>query len=295
MPLNSPADKQCNKIDSPAIKGVLYIVSTPLGNLEDITIRAINTLKSVDMIAAEDTRHTKKLLSHYGINTRLISCHEHNENERSSLFITKLNGGSSIALVTDAGTPSISDPGFRLVRNVLDEGISIVPVPGVSAAITALCVSGLSTDSFVFIGFLPRKKRRRIDHLTELIDEKKTLIFYESPRRVFDCLEEIREIFGDRKAVLCREMTKIHEEFIRGNISEILQTLSMREQVKGECTLVISGAETKKMSLGTLDDEIREKILLRNISASALAKELSVKYDISKNEIYNKILNIKNK
>jgi len=204
-------------------KGVLYVVATPIGNREDITLRALNILRDVNLIAAEDTRKTGNLLAHYQIKNRLISFHEHNEKKRTPEIIGKLLDGISIALVSNAGTPSISDPGYRLIEAAIANKITVSPIPGVSAATAAMSVSALPTDSFVFIGFLPRKKAKRQQFLNELAVEPRPVIFYESPKRILTLLEEIISCMGDRPAVLAREMTKLHEEFIRGSVSEILK------------------------------------------------------------------------
>lgn len=274
-------------------KGILYIVATPIGNLDDITLRALNVLKAVDVIAAEDTRHTGKLLSHFSISKPLFSFHDHNERNRIDSLLSRINEGNNVALVSDAGTPSVSDPGFRLVREACARGFRIVPIPGVSAAITALCVSGLPTDAFVFLGFPPRKKGRRLEFLSELKNEKKTLIFYESPHRVRIFIEEMIDILGLRDAVLGREMTKLHEEFVRGSLEDIKNKLVDRELIRGECTLVVSGAQDKEIDLSMIDGEIRERLLSDNIPPSVLAKKLSMQYPMKKREIYEKILQIR--
>lgn len=222
------------------------MVATPIGNLQDITLRAISILKTVNIVAAEDTRHTGLLLSYFGIKANLVSCHEFNEQERSFRLIERMLSGESVALVSDAGTPSVSDPGYKLVRNAIDKGVSVVPVPGVSAAITALSASGLSTDAFVFLGFPPKKKKQRDEQIQELKNERRTVIMYESPRRIVSFLEELRNGLGDREAVLARELTKVYEEFLRGKLSDLIRVLSERNQLKGECTLILSGGQKKK-------------------------------------------------
>lgn len=274
--------------------GTLYIVATPIGNLEDITLRALSVLKSVDVIAAEDTRHTGKLLSHYDIHKPLFSFHDHNERERMDALLTKLQQGESVALVSDAGTPSVSDPGFRLVREAVREGIPIVPIPGVSAAVTALCASGLPTDTFSFYGFPPRKKGKRIEFLVHLRHEKNTLVFYESPHRILPLIEDVLEVFGHRDAVLAREMTKIHEEFIRGTLGHIRDVLGDRQQIRGECTLIISGAAEEPVAVDNLETEILERLNDDTVSPSFLAKELASKYSVKKRDIYEKILLLRN-
>ena len=232
-----------NSISFNPTKGTLYIVSTPIGNREDITLRALRILKEVDLIAAEDTRHTGLLLRHFGIQTPLTSYFEGNESRKKEFILSKLTQGERVALVSDAGTPGISDPGFRLIRTAIEHEIPIVPVPGASAVIAALSVSGLPTDAFVFRGFLPHKTKRRRDLLEELADVRETLIFYESPHRISETLRDIYEVLGDRKIVLTRELTKIYEEVLRGKVSEIQLQIGERK-LKGEITLVISGKDT---------------------------------------------------
>jgi len=226
-------------------KGILYIVSTPIGNREDITLRALRILKEVDLIAAEDTRHTNLLLKHFGIQTPITSYFEGNELRKKELILSKLKQGDQIALVSDAGTPGISDPGFRLIQTAIENQISIVPIPGPSAVIAALSVSGLPTDSFLFKGFLPHKSKKRRDVLTQLEEVKATLIFYESPHRLTESLRDILDVLGDREMVLTRELTKIYEEVLRGKVGEIINQIGERK-VKGEITLVISGKTRKK-------------------------------------------------
>ncbi len=231
-------------------KGALYIVSTPIGNLEDITLRALRILKEVDLIAAEDTRHTGLLLKHFGIQTPLTSYFQGNELKKKEFILSKLRQGGRVALVSDAGTPGISDPGFRLIQTAIGNQIPIVPVPGPSAAIAALSVSGLPTDAFLFKGFLPHKSKRKRDLLNELKEIRETLIFYESPHRILDTLKDIFEILGDREMVLTRELTKVYEEILRGTVSEIQRQVGDR-QLKGEITLVISGRLREKKERGT--------------------------------------------
>jgi 16S rRNA (cytidine1402-2'-O)-methyltransferase len=226
-------------------KGILYIVSTPIGNLEDITLRALRILKEVDLIAAEDTRHTGLLLRHFGIQKPLTSYFEGNELRKKEFILSRLRQGDRIALVSDAGTPGISDPGFRLIQTAIESQIPVVPVPGPSAVIAALSVSGLPTDAFLFKGFLPHKCKKRRDLLKQLGETKETLIFYESPHRLSQSLKDILDILGDREAVLTRELTKIYEEVLRGKVSEIQNQVGERK-LKGEITLVISAKTRKK-------------------------------------------------
>jgi len=228
-----------------ATKGILYIVSTPIGNLEDITLRALRILKEVDLIAAEDTRHTGLLLRHFGIQKPLTSYFEGNELRKKEFILSRLKQGDRIALVSDAGTPGISDPGFRLIQTAAESQIPIVPIPGPSAVIAALSVSGLPTDAFLFKGFLPHKSKRRRDLLKQLEETKETLIFYESPHRLTETLKDILDIFGDREIVLTRELTKIYEEILRGKVSQIQLQLA-EKKIRGEITLVISGKGRRK-------------------------------------------------
>jgi 16S rRNA (cytidine1402-2'-O)-methyltransferase len=225
-------------------KGSLYIVSTPIGNREDITLRALHILKEVDLIAAEDTRHTILLLRHFGIQTPLTSYFEGNELKKKEFILSKLKQGHRVALVSDAGTPGISDPGFRLIQTAIENQIPIIPIPGPSAVITALSVSGLPTDAFLFKGFLPHKSKKKKDFLQQLEWIRETLIFYESPHRLSETLNDIFDILGDREMVLTRELTKVYEEVIRGKVSEI-QTQIGERKLKGEITLVISGKTRK--------------------------------------------------
>jgi 16S rRNA (cytidine1402-2'-O)-methyltransferase len=225
--------------------GTLYIVATPIGNLEDITLRAVRLLKEVGLIAAEDTRHTRKLLHALDIRTPLISLHEHNEEEKSRSLILKMKDGLSIAYVSDAGTPGLSDPGFRLIRAALADEISVVPIPGVSAVITALSASGMPMNRFLFQGFLSAKTARRRQQLTELETETGTLVFFESPNRLLSTLRDVSDIMGNREVVICRELTKIYESFIRGPVQETIRALE-GQRIKGEITLLVSGClETK--------------------------------------------------
>jgi 16S rRNA (cytidine1402-2'-O)-methyltransferase len=217
--------------------GIFYLVSTPIGNLGDITFRAVETLKNVSLIAAEDTRHSKKLLNHYGIKTPLISYFEHNRLLRIPQIVDHLKNGENIALVTDAGTPAISDPAYKLVRDLIKENIRIEPIPGASAVLASLVSSGLPTDRFLFEGFLPPKKGR-LKRIEALKDESATIVIYESPRRILRTLKQLHEQLGNRPAVVARELTKIHEEFKRGTIEELISYFSIKK-TKGECVILI--------------------------------------------------------
>ncbi len=221
--------------------GTLYIVATPIGNLEDITYRAVRILQSVAYIAAEDTRRTRKLVTTYDLSSHFVSYHDHNKAQQSVNIVKDLLAGKSVALVSDAGTPGISDPGYLLVNTAIREGIPIVPIPGVSALIAALSASGLPTDRFAFEGYLPRKAARRRRHIESFIEEERTLIVYESPHRIMVTLRDLLDVCGDRYVVVARELTKIHEEILRGRVSEVLQSWSERT-VKGEITLLIASA-----------------------------------------------------
>jgi 16S rRNA (cytidine1402-2'-O)-methyltransferase len=257
-------------------------------------VRALNTLREADLIAAEDTRKTGNFLSHHKIKNRLISYHEHNENKRTPEIISKLLDGTSIALVSNAGTPTVSDPGYRLIETAIENNIEVIPIPGVSAAIAAMSVSGLPTDSFVFVGFPPRKKGKRLKFLTELAVEPRPLIFYESPQRILAFLEEIVSHMGDRPAVLAREMTKLHEEFIRGSVSEILKTLKSRAEIKGECTLLIAGFEGKEeLNSEIITAEIKAALEKQQFGLSEIAKLIAQKYGLSKNKVYEIALKVK--
>ena len=226
-------------------RGTLYVVSTPIGNREDITLRALRILKEMDLIAAEDTRHTGSLLRHFGIQTPLTSYFEGNEKKKKEFILSKLKQGNQIALVSDAGTPGISDPGFRLIQAAVENQISIIPIPGPSAVIAALSVSGLPTDAFLFKGFLPHKSKKKRDLLKQLEEVRETLIFYESPHRLSETMNDIFETLGDREMVLTRELTKVYEEVLRGKVSEIKNQIGERK-LKGEMTLVISGKTRKR-------------------------------------------------
>lgn len=218
----------------------LYLIATPIGNLEDMTLRAIRMLKEVDLIACEDTRHTRRLLDHFGISTATISYHEHNEKSRAGELVERLRGGRSVALVTDAGTPGISDPAYRLVCATIEAGIEVIPIPGPTAFVAALVASGLPTDAFLFGGFLPPKRQARRSKLEQLKSQRATLVFYEAPHRIRETLTDALAILGDRRAVVARELTKLHEQFLRGSLAELTNLLATQSP-RGEMTLVIAG------------------------------------------------------
>lgn len=285
MPLNSPTH------NGPV--GRLYVVATPIGNLEDITLRALKILARADMVLAEDTRHTRQLLSAHNLKKKLIAYHEHNEAQRTPELIEKLMSGAELALVTDAGTPTVSDPGYRLVSAAADKGIAVVPLPGPSAALTALSASGLPTDSFTFAGFPSRKKAQRMDQLRKLAAQPQVVIFYQSPRRLPAFVKEVLEIFGDRPAVVARELTKIHEEFIRGNLAEVLAELEKRDTIKGECTLLVSGAEKGVATGEEIDAAIEAALRQDNISLSQMAKEIAKQLGVKRKTVYDRALVLK--
>ncbi len=224
-----------------ASEGRLFVVATPIGNLADITLRALRVLGEVDVVAAEDTRTTRKLLSHHGIGTTLVSYHDHNEAVRTPELLDRIKRGESVALVSEAGTPSISDPGYRLIRAAIAVGVAVEPVPGPSALLAAVVVSGLPSDSFVFEGFLPRRAGERKRRLEELATQRRTLVFFEAPHRLDKTLADMLEVLGDREVALCRELTKLHEEVRRGRLTELVAELQ-RKPVKGELVLVVEGA-----------------------------------------------------
>lgn len=222
--------------------GSLFVVATPLGNLEDISARALRVLKEVDLVACEDTRRTSALLQSFDIRTPTTSCFEHNERAKTPMILDMLRAGKNVALVSDAGTPAVSDPGYRLVREARAAGLSVVPIPGPSAATTALSVSGLPSDRFLFVGFLPSRSAARRAALADLADRRETLVFYESPLRIVDALADMQAALGDREAFLCREATKLHEEYVRGLLSQLGARLGERERVRGEIVLVVTGS-----------------------------------------------------
>jgi len=271
----------------------LYVVATPIGNLEDITLRALRILKEVDLIACEDTRQTQKLLNHYAISTPTTSYHEHNEITRSGELVIQLEEGRSIALVSDAGMPNISDPGYRLISLAIRHHIPVVPIPGASAFVAALAASGLPTDSFRFAGFLPAKAGQRRQVFEEIVNSQQTEIFYEAPHRLQEALADAVEILGpDRQIVIAREVTKLHEEFIRGRAGELTNTLKNRE-VRGEITLLIGKAESQSETAAPAPKNIRARLqqimaeqkLDEKSSLKILAKEMGV----SKSEAYREL------
>jgi 16S rRNA (cytidine1402-2'-O)-methyltransferase len=275
--------------------GKLYVVATPIGNLEDITLRAINTLQKVDLIAAEDTRHTGKLLQHFQIKTPQISYHQHNQQKRTPELVEKLLQGKAIALVTDAGMPGISDPGYELIFSCVDAKILVVPIPGVSASIAALSASGLPTNRFIFEGFLPAKGKERKQRLEALANSLLTIVLYESPHHLKITLKDLANVLGEeRKIVLARELTKIYEEFWRGTIGEAILDYENREP-KGEFTLVISGGEEKEVILSesAIKAELQE-LIEGGMSRSQASKQLAKETNLSRRQLYQIALSIGN-
>ncbi|MRX27436.1 16S rRNA (cytidine(1402)-2'-O)-methyltransferase [Kangiella sp. HZ709] len=271
----------------------LYVVATPIGNIEDISARAIETLKQVVLIAAEDTRHSQRLCQHYGINTPMISLHEHNEESRVAQIAAKLDANESIALISDAGTPLISDPGFKLVRALREQGYKVSPVPGPSAIITALSVAGLPTDSFSFFGFLPAKSSSRKQRYLELGNRTETMVFYESSHRIAASLQDALETLGNRHAVVARELTKTFETILDAPLIELVDILEQdHNQSKGEFVLMISGVD-KKANNASIDSERLLKELLKELPPNKASKIVSNFTGISKKEIYQIALDLK--
>jgi len=271
----------------------LYLVATPIGNLEDITLRALRVLKEVDLIACEDTRQTQKLLSHYGITTKTVSYHEHNEMTRAAELIVDLEQGTRIALVTDAGMPGISDPGFRLITLAIRHHVPVVPIPGASAYLAALVASGLPTDSFRFSGFLPAKRGERRTVLESIKGSPRTQVFYEAPHRLAETVEDIVETLGpERHIVVAREVTKLHEEFLRGRAGELLETLKSRGDVKGEITLLIGKAEEgiqKSLPKVSIRQRLEQIMAEENVDEKVALKKVAKEMGVSKSEAYREL------
>lgn len=279
--------------DMDANAGTLYIVGTPIGNLEDMTVRAVRILQTVDLIAAEDTRHTGKLLHHFQIKTPQISYHEHNRMIRVPELVAKLQQGLAIALVSDAGMPGISDPGYELVKACAEGGFTVVPIPGASAVIAALSASGLPSDRFIFEGFLPAKSQARRTHLESLQSESRTIVFYESPHRLRATLQDLADVLGgDRKITLARELTKLHEEFWRGTTAEAIELHTKREP-QGEYTIVVAGAEVVKVVLSesALRSEL-QSLLDQGISRSDASRQLAQQTSLPRRQIYQLALSL---
>lgn len=278
--------------------GSLYLCATPIGNLEDVTLRALRIMREVSLIAAEDTRHTRKLLSRYDIHTPLTSYHEHNKREKGPKLVAQLKEGKDIALVSDAGTPGISDPGQELVLLAVEEGLTVIPVPGASAVIAALTSSGLSTGRFAFEGFLPRVRKEKNKVLNQIVAEERTFVFYESPQRIMKTLQEILAFAGDRNIVVARELTKVHEEILRGQISQIIEHFRGHSP-KGEFTVVLDGRndKTKELPIRSSSDlyKMVTGYLVQGFDKKGAIKETARTIGISKKEVYNAVLEVENK
>ena len=294
----SDAEKTIPSREASAATGpALYLVGTPIGNLEDITLRAVRVLKEVDVIACEDTRQTQKLLNHYAIATRTTSYHEHNEMTKSAELVKEMQEGASVALVTDAGMPGISDPGYRLITLAIRHRVPVVPIPGASAFLAALVASGLPTDSFRFSGFLPAKRGERRAALDAIKSSPRTQVFYEAPHRIVESLADVVEVLGDaRHVVVAREVTKLHEEFLRGRAGEVLENLKSRETVKGEITLLI-GKQSQNQARGAAGALVRPSVRQRvgeimaeeKIDEKAALKKVAKERGVSKSEAYREL------
>lgn len=282
-----------HRFEATSIDAGLHVVATPIGNLGDITIRALNVLAAADFILCEDTRITSRLLERYGIRNTMKPYHEHNAEKVRPAIIAALHSGKSFALVSDAGVPLVSDPGYRLVQACIAAGLSITGLPGASATLTALALSGLPTDCFTFIGFLPQKSKARIDVLTSFRKTPSTLIAFESPHRVVDALADITTALGDRPIAMARELTKLHEEVLRGSAHDVREILAARGSVKGEIVLVIGPPQDEAMPIA--DDDIEAAVMqaLKDNSASKAATLVAKQFNLTKEDIYARILNLK--
>ena len=268
--------------------GVLYIVATPIGNLEDMTFRAVRILKEVDLIAAEDTRHSRKLLNHLGIVKHLTSYFDHNKTLKGEYLLDRLRDGASVALISDAGTPCISDPGYQLVRDAVAAGITVVPIPGASAMVAALSASGLTTDSFTFAGFLPSRQGKRRERLSQLKDEGRVVVFYEAPHRLIAALTDLREVCGDRQIVVARELTKLYEEFIRGSVTEALASFAERE-VKGEVVLLVAPAVEAPLAIDP-DANLARYLADESLSFRDAVDRVAQESSLPRREVYARAL-----
>ncbi len=286
--------KKIDRITSQATphRGTLYVVATPIGNLEDITLRALRILKEVDCIAAEDTRHTRKLLNHYGISTPTLSYYKEKEQERTAVIVNKLKEGQNIALVSDAGTPGISDPGSILVQKAVALSIKVEPIPGPSALTAALSVAGIHDQAFVFLGFAPSRKKQRQDLLLSLCQEKRHVIFFEAPHRIEKFLYDCHEVLGDRSVFWSRELTKIHEELTHSNLSDLVTSVKDKK-IKGESVFIIEGRPDKPpLSQEEIEQELRECKLAGVMSLKDAVKAVTTEYDLSRSAVYNLALKI---
>ncbi|WP_243755296.1 16S rRNA (cytidine(1402)-2'-O)-methyltransferase [Thiomicrorhabdus sp. 6S3-12] len=276
--------------------GTLYVVATPIGNLQDITHRALEVLAAVDWVAAEDTRHTRPLLQNFAINQNLISLHEHNESERSEQLLQRLLAGENGALVSDAGTPLINDPGYVLVKRLRQAGVAVVPVPGASAVITALSAAGLPTDRFTYEGFLPAKSSKRIQQLTLLAEESRTLVFYESPHRLLDSLADMTQVFGEsRQIVVARELSKQFEQFVSGEFHEVVEYFSAnRDKVRGEFVLMVQGFEQSSQPSQQSDyDPLIESLMKQGLPVKQISEIVADYFSVKKKAVYQRVLELK--
>lgn len=267
------------------VSGVLYIIATPIGNLEDITFRAVRTLKEVDLIAAEDTRHSRKLLSHFGIATQLTAYHDHNERLKSDFLLSQLREGKSLALITDAGTPCIADPGYRIVQAAVAAGIRVIPIPGPSAVMAALSAAGLPTDRFAFEGFLPPRQGKRRAYLAELAAEERVLLFYEAPHRLAATLADMLAVLGNRQAVVARELTKIHEEFRHGTISELIDWCAAQEP-RGEVVILVTPAEAGEAPVQDLETILARHLADKGLSVKEAVARVTAETGLPRREVY---------
>jgi 16S rRNA (cytidine1402-2'-O)-methyltransferase len=274
----------------------LYLVATPIGNLEDITLRALRVLRQVDRIACEDTRQTQKLLNHFGISTPTLSVHEHNEQAKTAELIAELRAGARIAVVSDAGMPGISDPGMVLAKAAIEAGVPVVPVPGANAGLSALVASGLETDEFLFLGFLPSKAGARLTKLEAVrarLDGPLTLVVYEAPHRIVETLEDVARVWGEScQVIVARELTKLHEEFLRGPVSEVRARLAERDRVRGEMVLLIASApvsEENAVEQVTLRDRLAELAKTEGLSEMDALKRIAKERGVSKSELYRSL------
>jgi 16S rRNA (cytidine1402-2'-O)-methyltransferase len=268
------------------LPGVLYVVATPIGNLQDLTLRALRVLHEVDLVACEDTRRTGALLRSHGVSTPTTSYFEHNERWKGERILEALRSGRKVALVSDAGTPGVSDPGFRLVRDARAEGLPVIPVPGPSAALAALSVSGLPTDRFLFVGFLPSRPGARRRALVDLREVEPTLVLYESPVRVLQALADMAEVLGDREAFLCREATKLHEEYVRGRLSALRDLLAARDEIRGEIVLVVAGATAGPPALGQTPEAVYARLVAEGRTRREAVKETARRLGLPAREVY---------
>jgi 16S rRNA (cytidine1402-2'-O)-methyltransferase len=277
--------------------GTLYVVATPIGNLEDITLRALRVLREVDLLACEDTRQTIKLLSHYQISRPLTSYHEHNELKKATDLLQQIRSGKQVALLSDSGTPCISDPGYRLVRAALEEGIRVVPIPGANSLVAALSASGRPTDEFTFLGFLPSRKSRRRAFLQELKAEPRTLIFFEAPNRLLESLLDLHEILGERQTTVAREITKLHEEVFFGSLSKAYHHFRTKP-VKGEIVLILEKAEAPRVLLDSLkieeiEQEVNQMMVASGVRRSEAIRQVAGRWNVPRRELYQLLMSMR--